>query len=133
MNVDMLAIATSAIAIGVSLHSLMEPSNIRNRVREMSAKLQGEAYTSPVQLPFTIDAAWKSLVLGMTFTLLASGVAFGVLWFFRPRADTCLWLIAGILLVKEAINTVQVNAYHSEIGDVIADVPEASGDMNASP
>ncbi|MEM9068940.1 MAG: hypothetical protein AAGE52_10555 [Myxococcota bacterium] len=126
MNLENLALASTAIAIGVSIHSLLEPGNIRNRVQELRAKLRGEPYRSNVQLPFTIDRWWKSLLFGMTFTLVICAVAFGVLWLTRPSPEICLSIIAILLLLKESVNTVQVNAYHAEIGEVIESLPSKS-------
>ncbi|MEM7136104.1 MAG: hypothetical protein AAF500_05960 [Myxococcota bacterium] len=131
MTLETLAVLSTGITVGVSVHSLMEPSNIRNRVRELNARLGGDPYTPPPQLPFAIDAAWKSLLFGMTLTLLVSALACGALWLAGPSVGLCLATIAIVLILKEAINTIQVNAYHSEIGKVIEGLPAERSDTEA--
>lgn len=113
-----------AVCIAISIHSLLEPVNIRKRVAALKAKLAGEEYTGELKLPVTLDAPWKSLMFGSAIMLVIGLIAYAVISQFSPSPATGLWAIAGILIAKEAINTLQVDAYHAEIGTVIDGLSE---------
>ncbi len=113
-----------AVCIAISVHSLLEPMNIRKRVAALKAKLAGEEYTGELKLPVTLDAPWKSLMFGSVIMLVLGLIAYFIIKQVAPPPTTIAWVIAGILIVKEAINTLQVDAYHSEIGSVIDGLDE---------
>ncbi|MEM6925301.1 MAG: hypothetical protein AAF602_00115 [Myxococcota bacterium] len=85
-------------------------------------RLAGAPYDAPPALPFTIDRWWKSLVVGMIFTLVPAGIVTAVLWSVSAPVEACLIGIAVVLVVKEGINTVAINRYHEEIAEVIASI-----------
>ncbi|MEM1414605.1 MAG: hypothetical protein AAGH15_06885 [Myxococcota bacterium] len=132
----MLLYLATGVALGVAFHSSVEPGNIRNRVAELDAKLKGRPYEAPPALPFAIDTPAKALGVGMAFTLIPAAIAFALMAFLEPPETLCLGLIIAVLLLKEARNTLSINAYHEEIGAVIEDVGESErtpSDTGATP
>ena len=121
MSLQFWANVMTAMAVGVSLHSLMEPSNIRNRVQEINAKIHNKPYEAP-KMPFTITAWRQSLLFGVVFVLALAGIAFGILSFLSLSPVVLLIATTILLFTKESINTVQINSYHGEIGTVIESV-----------
>ncbi|MCR9077459.1 MAG: hypothetical protein NXH78_00040 [Hyphomonadaceae bacterium] len=116
-------VALSA-CIAISIHSLFEPVNIRKRVAALKARMAGETYDGELKLPITLDTPIKAVLFGGTFMLLIGLIAFAALSQFSISPVSALWVITGILIGKELINTLQVDAYHVEIGEVIDSVAE---------
>lgn len=111
-------VALSA-CVAISVHSLLEPINIRNRVAALKARLAGEAYDGELKLPIKLDTPIKAVSFGAIMMVVIGLITFALLSQFNLSSATIFWAITGILVAKELINTYQVDAYHAEIGDVI--------------
>ncbi|MEP1142390.1 MAG: hypothetical protein ABJH52_01625 [Henriciella sp.] len=86
--------------------------------------LAGETYDGELKLPITLDTPIKAVLFGSAFMLLIGLIAFAVLSQFSVSPVSVFWAITGILIGKELINTLQDDAYHVEISEIIDNVGE---------
>ena len=108
-----------AATIGVSLHSLSEPFNIRIQVAALKARLAGEEFDGQIKLPFALDKPWKALLTGFTIILVTGLIAYFVVSQFTLQPITAMGIVIVVLLMKELANTLHIDRYHVEIGSVI--------------
>ena len=114
-----------AVVIATSLHAAMEPFNIRNKVRRLNDALFG---TNTARKTGPIDSTLKALGFIVVMLAVATGVAYVLLGFIDPTAETAVWTAVVLLLVVEVVNTLHIDKYHQEMGETMAlqagDLPE---------
>lgn len=126
MDLQFLLDILISVAVGVSMHSLVEPINIKKQVAHLDASLRGQKYSGHIPMPFAIDSPTKAIFVGAAFIAICGGLSY----IFVSKVDitnsTAVVIVGAILLLKELINTKQIDSYHRQIAKVIANVETSS-------
>ncbi len=105
-----------AVVIATTLHAVMEPFNIRNKVKRLNDQLFG---TSTAKSSGPIDSTLKALAFIVVMLALATGVAYLLLGLIDPEAETAVWIAVALLLLAEIVNTLHIDKYHQEMAETM--------------
>ncbi len=112
METQTIANILLAAAIAHSLHSVMEPRNIREKVKRLVAYMDKKPYK---EIPLKIDSRAKGIGLGYSVALVTFVIAYLIVSLIDPSVRTSMIVTIGLLVLVELLNTVTIDAYHAEI------------------
>ena len=116
MDVNTIAKLLLAITVAHGLHSVLEPVNILNKVRELQALVNNKKPT--VKIYPGIDTRAKAYTLGFLVLFLPTLVVFGLLSLVQIDISTAMILCIIVILTIEVINEVAIDRYHVEIEQI---------------
>ncbi len=104
-----------AVVFAHTLHSLMEPMNIRAKVARLAAYIEKKPAK---EIPINIDTRAKGIGLGYSIVVILFLIGFFITSFIDPTTKTAILIAVVAMVVIEIINTVTIDAYHAEIEKV---------------
>lgn len=115
MELQTLANTLVAASIAHAFHSMLEPMNIRTKVKRLVAYIDKQ---TPPKVPQGIDTRPKALGLAFVMVALPFGLAYIVVTSLEPAPRTAIWFALATMLVIEVVNSVNIDKYHVEIEKV---------------
>ncbi len=106
----------AAIATSTSIHRMMEPMNIIQKLERLDDALKTGKISDPKMKG--IDTRTKSYGLGIGLLVIMTVVAYGVVSLFGSSNDSLVQYAIGITLLGELVSLVSIDKYHVAIESV---------------
>ncbi len=115
MELQTLANLLVAVTAAHTLHSIMEPINIRAKLDRLVAYMDKKPAK---EIPVKIDTRVKGIGLGYAIAVVLFLVFFAVVSVVDPSVRTAIIVSIVLITVIELINTITIDAYHADIEKV---------------
>jgi hypothetical protein len=104
-----------AVVFAHTMHSLLEPVNIRAKVARLAAYIDKKPAK---EIPININTRAKGIGLGYGIVLMLFLIGFSFASLIDPTTKTSILFAVVAMVIIELVNTVTIDAYHAEIEKV---------------